>query len=251
MSAPTEPTDVTPPRRHRLRKTLIISGSVVGALIVLGVVLSAVLPPTPATTAASAPTATTSPVSSASRATATRAPAPTTVRTTALPPATTRPVTPPPVTLTGYGATVANWARTHTADSYFAAGSAYDPDSSLPRTAGRTTDKYVAVQPIGGRITDYTVNLPSASLAGAESAIAGEFPPDAHILWTQHVSGCVQVEYASATIHAAIGNTDVGDALVEFSDVVPGVAPSNQPTTFNDASVSDMPGAAPDPSASC
>ena len=71
------------------------------------------------------------------------------------------------------------------------------------------------------------------------------------ILWTQQAGTCVQVEYGSATLHSALGNTEVGDALVEYSDVVPGVAPSDNPTTFNDASVSDMPGAAPDPTAMC
>lgn len=255
MSEPTPLNDQppSPPRRHRLRKTLIITGSVVGGLIVLGTVLSVVLPPIPATTVASGPTATTSPAASTARTSSTTRPPATTVRTSTRPPVTTtRPaVSAPPVdNLTGFGATRDTWDRTHAEDHYFDGG-AYDPDPSLPHTGGRVTDKYVGVNGIAGYIGNYTVNLPSASLMGAESVIAHEFPPDVRILWTQHISGCVQVEYASATVHAALGSTDVGDALVEYSDLVPNAPIPTDPTTFNEALVSDTSGAAPDPTANC
>lgn len=252
-STPLNEQPSSPPRRHRLRKTLIISGSIVGGLIVLGTVLSVVLPPAPTNTAASGPTGTTSPASATSRTPSATRPAATTVRASTRPPATTthRAVSAPPVdNLTGFGATRDTWDRTHVEDHYFDGG-AYDPDPSLPQTDGRVTDKYVGVNGIAGYIGNYTVNLSSTSLTGAESVIAGEFPPDAHILWTQHISGCVQVEYASAAVHAALGSTDVGDALVEYSDVVAGAAPPASPTTFNDALVSDTSGAQPDPTSNC
>jgi hypothetical protein len=152
--------------------------------------------------------------------------------------------------LTGYGATVAEWNSHHTLDDVFAPGSVYDADPSLPQINGHTGAKYVAVQ-AAGRVTSYTINLHSAPLSSVESVVAGEFPSDAHVLWTAKKDTCVQVEYASAMVHAAMGNTQVGDAFVQYDDVQPDGSSALNPTEFNEAIVMDLPGAQPDPNFGC
>jgi hypothetical protein len=195
--------------------------------------------------------ATTTPAARPTTTTAQRTTAkaqPTTARlttTTPRPVTTSRQPAAPADTLTGYGATIAAWNAHHTADTYYDPGSAYDPDLALPRNAGRVWDKYVAVQPLGGRVTDYTVHLVPMSLANAQAILTAEFPADTRVLWTQHLSGCTQVEYTSPTLHTALGNTDTGDALVEYSNT------DSSSALVTEAMVSDMPGAQPDPSATC
>jgi hypothetical protein len=185
----------------------------------------------------SAPAATTATPNTATPVRATGRPATT----------TTHPAAPnvPADTLTGYGATVARWNATHHADPSYAGGSAYNPDPSLPPANGRTADTYVAVQPLGGRVTDYMMNMAATSLSGAETVVAHEFPADTHVLWTQPLAGCTIVEYASATVRGALGNTDTGDAQVVYASQQPGAS------TVDEATFSNIPGAAPDPAASC
>jgi hypothetical protein len=100
----------------------------------------------------------------------------------------------------------------------------------------------VGVNPLGGRVTNYTMNLTPRSLTDAETLMAHEFPPDTNILWTNKLAGCTQVEYASATLHTILGNADVGDVQAEFSGTG---------STVAQAFLSNLPGAVPDPSATC
>lgn len=217
------------------------------AVVVVGLIIDVAVGPhgQPSNTAAhTAPSATTS-----APAVTTIAPRPSTpVRATQRPATTTvHPAANAPAadTLTGYGATVARWNATHHADPSYAAGSAYNPDASLPEANGRTADTYVGVQPLGGRVTDYTLNMAATSLSGAETVVAHEFPTDTRVLWSQPLAGCTIVEYASPTVHAALGNTDTGDAQVVYASQQPGAS------TVNEATFSNIPGAAPDPAASC
>lgn len=243
-STPPPAEDATPPRRRPWWRRW---WAIAIAVVVVGLIIDVAVGPhtSPSSNAAPSAPSASSTLSSTARPT-TGAPAPTTaVRTTQRPAtATTRPA-PPADTLTGYGATVAAWDRTHRADPSYAAGSAYNPDPSLPPANGRTADQYVAVQPLGGRVTDYTRNLPATSVSGAETIIAGEFPADTRMLWTQPLTGCTIVEYASPTLHAALGDTDTGDVQVVYASQQTGVS------TVDEAMFSDQPGSAPDPAATC
>lgn len=212
------------------------------AVVVVGLIIDvAVGPHTSPSSNAAAPSASTS----APAPTTTTPAATTPVRTTQRPAtATTHPAAPVD-TLTGYGATVARWNATHKVDPSYTAGSAYNPDPSLPPANGRTADTYVAVQPLGGRVTDYTINMAATPLSGAETVVGREFPADTRLLWAQPLTGCTIVEYASPTLRAALGDTDTGDAQVVYA------SQAQSTSTVDEATVSDQPGAAPDPAASC
>lgn len=164
---------------------------------------------------------------------------------------TTTAAAPPADGITGYGATVDGWDSAHTEDHEFQAGAVYNSDPGLPQVNGHTGAKYTTVDPQGGRVTSYTVNFLPASLPSAESLITREFPTDTQVLWTQKFESCVQVEYSSPTLHKALGHTQPGDALVEFTDLQDDGADAANPTQFNQASMSDLPGAQPDPSSGC
>lgn len=236
--------------RRRLRRWLWISAGVVVVLFALAAVLGRNAPPQATNTAAQpTPTKTLVPTRNPTTSHPGATVRTTTVSTTTVRATTTNP--PPAPHLTGYGATIADWDSAHTPDPDFDAGSTYGADPSLPPVNGHTGAKYTAVQPLGGRVTDYYVNFLPISLAGAEQIISAEFPSDMRILWTSHVDTCVQVEYASTLVHAATGNTQVGDALVEYGDIQPDGSSAPSPTTFNQALISDLPGAQPDPSATC
>lgn len=238
-STPPPADDATPARRPWWRRWWAIAI----AVVIVGLIIDVAVGPHTTPSSNAAPSSSAAPTTSAAAPVAT-----TPVRTSTRPVSTTtRPAVPnPPAdTLTGYGATVAAWDRAHTADTNYAAGSAYDPDPSLPPANGRTADRYVAVQPLGGHVTDYMINFRATSLSGAESVVAREFPADARVLWTQPLAGCTIVEYASATVHAALGNTDAGDAQVVYASQQPGAS------TVDEATLTNTPGAAPDPAASC
>lgn len=233
-----------PPSRKRRNRIIALGavGAVVLASIIYGVITDSQKP----TPTAAQPTATTASTPPAAPTTATTAATSVPAQS---PPSSQAP--PPPVALTGYAATLDAWEATHKPDPDFAPGTVYNPDPSLPKVNGHTGAKYTTVFPLGGRVTNYTVNFAPTSLEGAQAIIAGELPPDAHILWTNRVGTCVQVEYGSATVHAALGNTEVGDALAEYSDVRPDGTSTPGPTRFNQVLLSNLPGAQPDPSASC
>lgn len=231
-----------PPPRDRRRRRIIALCAGGGAVLVASVIYGVI-------TDSQTPTPTAAPSTTAPASTQPAAPTTATTRPPAPPPSSQAP--PPPVALTGYAATLEAWEAAHKADPDFAPGTVYNADPSLPTVNGHTGAKYTTVQPLGGHVTNYTVNIAPASLAGAQAIIAAEFPPDTHILWTNRVGTCVQVEYASATIHTALGNTDVGDALAEYSDVRPDGTSAPGPTSFNQVLISNLPGAQPDPAASC
>lgn len=143
-------------------------------------------------------------------------------------------------TLTAYGATVAAWDGAHTPDTDYDPGTVYDPDPSLPSVYGNQGARYVSVQSIAGRVTNYTENLGALTLANAENVVGREFPADTKVLWSQRLTGCTQVELASPTLHRVLGDTGTGDVQVEYFGGSAGYA-----------TLANVPGAAPDPTASC
>lgn len=143
-------------------------------------------------------------------------------------------------TLTGYGATIEAWNRAHTPDTDLDPGTAYDPDPSLPQVYGNEGARYVSVQTIGGRVTNYTENLGALTLANAESVVGREFPADTRVLWSQQLTGCTQVELVSPTLHRVLGNTGTGDVQVEYFGGAAGYA-----------KLANQAGAKPNPMASC
>lgn len=143
-------------------------------------------------------------------------------------------------TLTGFGATVAAWNGAHTPDSDFDPGTAYNPDPTLPSMYGNEGARYVSVQTIGGRVTNYTENLGALTLANEESVVGREFPADTRVLWSQELTGCTQVELVSATLHRVLGNTGTGDVQVEYFGGSAGYA-----------MLANQADAKPDPTASC
>ena len=143
-----------------------------------------------------------------------------------------QPSTPPPAvaaqpTLTGIGATNAEWEANHDPDPNFAPGSAYDPDPSLVPTGGDPTfsSRYYSVTRIGGRIESYEMRFaPGTSISEAKGDTLAEFPNDAKVDWFQAVpatklaGACAQMQVSSATLANAVNALGKGLAgLVEFS----------------------------------
>jgi hypothetical protein len=142
----------------------------------------------------------------------------------------------PTNTLTGFGATQANWDKTHTPDNRATPGSSYDPGEGTS-DCSNFGDRYYAVM----GTSSYSMCFPSGqSLATTQSEVMQEFPSDTTILWQgKQTSGepdeCYQMEVHSATL--AEGGTD-GDAFVEFQTLNPSNTSGNieyQPSNVNDA----------------
>ena len=120
-------------------------------------------------------------------------------------------------TLTGFGATLAQWKNAHTLDLSVADRNAY-----LPQVAGSGgEDTWQVVTATGGRVTSYTLNVVPSSLKSAEERARQELPADARVLWT-HTFGdtCAQEQFWSATLAAALGD---GQVNVEFDNAVSGI----------------------------
>jgi hypothetical protein len=138
-------------------------------------------------------------------------------------PTTDATLPPPPAVpvITGYGAAVDAWNGAHSADPNFNPGSAYDPDPSLARDGDiQHDDKYYAVNPLGGFITDYSERFATGTtIAAARAAVLAEFPTDATTIWVAVKDSCAQEVVQSPTVGAALAaqGDPKGWALVEFS----------------------------------
>lgn len=118
-------------------------------------------------------------------------------------------------TLTGFGATLAQWNRAHKVDaSVPVKNSAYLPH--LPSHDGEDTWQVVTVS--AGRIISYTLNVPPMSLRAAEARARLELPADARKLWSHTFGGtCSQEQFQSAKLAAVLGD---GQVNVEFDNAV-------------------------------
>jgi hypothetical protein len=127
------------------------------------------------------------------------------------------PKTTPGRTLTGFGATIAQWKAAHKLDASVPARNAY-----LPHVDGSGEDTWQIVTAADGRITSYTLNLAPSSLRAAEARARQELPADTRVLWKRTVPGtCAQEQFASATLAAALGD---GQVNVEFDNASTGRA---------------------------
>jgi hypothetical protein len=148
---------------------------------------------------------------------------------TAQPPPTPRPSS----TITGFGATVADWNASHIADADFAPGSVYNADPTLPSIDGHTGARYVTVRGSNGRITNYSMNLHAEPIAAARADVIREVPPDATVLWAQARDTCYQEVVTSATLAKALGSVQFGDTnggvFFEFSTSKSGVLSAYDP----------------------
>ena len=160
-------------------------------------------------------------------------PAPTLAITSAPPPS------PETLAITGFGATDADWAGAHTQDTNYAAGSAYDPDPSLPQVNGRMADVYYGVDHSNGRVTGYEMRLHlRTGISAAKRVALHEFPSDTRIAWYQVVGAeCVQMEVASPTLGQALSSEgdSQGLALVEFGTLAADGSSGFDPSNVNDA----------------
>jgi hypothetical protein len=133
------------------------------------------------------------------------------------PAAATRTTTAPTsgITLTGFGATVAQWRAAHKLDGSVPADNAY-----LPHIDREDTWQLVTVA--GSRIISYTLNVAPSSLGAARARARQEMPADARALWTRIVPGtCAQEQFSSATLTAVLGD---GQVNVEFDNATSGKA---------------------------
>jgi hypothetical protein len=143
--------------------------------------------------------------------------------------------------VTGYGATEAASNSRHTPDHDFAAGSVYDPDSSLPGINGHIGAVYVLVTVQDSRVLSYAMNLlAGTTLSKAVGIARAQFPPGTRLLWTARKGKCAQAQFASATLGHVLAAPRIGDpsgrVLVEFEDIAASGSDVSSPRTFNSAS---------------
>ena len=123
----------------------------------------------------------------------------------------------------GYGSTEAAWNATHAADNSFAPGSAYDSDPSLPEVEGHADARYSDVQREGGRIVAYRYHFPATTIAAAKASLLhGQFPTDAHQVWSAVKLTCALTLIRSDTLirqlhEAQAGGHHAGETVVEFT----------------------------------
>ena len=138
--------------------------------------------------------------------------------------------------LTGFGATIQEWNKTHTAAKDFTSDSAYNPE---PNSAGGCNGvEYCSMQ----GTTYYEMSWPNGqSQAVSQAIVMKEFPADTTIVWQQKMTAdapnaCYDLEVHSATLAQAQG-TD-GDATVEFQTFDPNNSTGNieyDPSNVNQA----------------
>ena len=108
----------------------------------------------------------------------------------------------------GYGSTEAAWNATHAADNNFAPGSAYDSDPSLPGVEGHVAYRY---------------HFPATTIAAAKASLLhGQFPTDAHQVWSAVKLTCALTLIRSDTLirqlhEAQAGGHHAGETVVEFT----------------------------------
>jgi hypothetical protein len=124
--------------------------------------------------------------------------------------------------LTGFGATLADWNAHHRADHEFAPGSVYDGDPNIPQINGHTGARYVTVQVTAGRVLNYQRNFPAHTrTAGGIVLARQELPVDAVVMWQQQKDTCYQLGYRSAVLGQALADPRIGDpagtVMVELS----------------------------------
>ena len=101
-------------------------------------------------------------------------------------------------TVTGFGATNAEWNATHVADKSCAPCSNYNPDPALAKAVG---DKYSAVLRTDGHVSDYIYSFVNQSFEAAKAnVLRTQFPSDAKVVWFRHTPKCVQMLVKSAAI---------------------------------------------------
>lgn len=159
---------------------------------------------------------------------------------TPTPTATTVPTASARPAIIGFGATDASWNAHHTADSDFAPGAAYDPDTNLPKINGHTGARYVATNHSNGRVLGYMMNLmPGTAVDGAKASVLQEFPSDALVMWFAVKDSCAQLEVKSAILGAVLSDPKIGDpdgmALVELDTVHSDGSASYDPNNINEA----------------
>lgn len=120
--------------------------------------------------------------------------------------------------VTGFGATMAAWNATHTADRRYAPDAVYNPDASLTPTG----DEYTALLHSDGHVLGYEYHFPNQAISAARvRVIRSQFPSDAHVVWFATKGTCAQMYVQSPTLGRALASHSIGDpvggVMVEFS----------------------------------
>jgi hypothetical protein len=126
--------------------------------------------------------------------------------------------------VTEFGATDDVWNSHHKPAPGQKAGSAYDPDPSLPPLNGQVAPRYTFVVHDRGRIIQLVRQLPTGTAIDQARGFAmEELPSDANVLWFAVKDTCAQMETQSPALAQALSaNGDGGGfALVEFTTIEP------------------------------
>ncbi|MBV8162496.1 MAG: hypothetical protein JO265_16380 [Acidimicrobiia bacterium] len=148
----------------------------------------------------------------------------TTATTDGAHPSSTDTTTPASAPVTEFGATDQVWDSRHKPAPGLKAGTAYDPDPSLPPLNGQVAPRYTFVVHDKGRVVQLVEELPAGTAIDQARGFAmQELPSDATVLWFAVKDTCAQLEAQSTALAQALpANGDgAGFALVEFTTVEP------------------------------
>jgi hypothetical protein len=154
-----------------------------------------------------------------------------------------------PNTVTGLGATTAEWDSTHTADTKFSPGIVYDADSSVSTGA-----EYSAVVHQNGHILQYSYSFANTPVAKAKTRVLeSQFPSGARIVWFLSKPACAQMLVKSTTLGKELGVKSVGDATgTAFVEFLSGATDNSyNPASVNEASLQSYPQVGPGRSPGC
>jgi len=124
------------------------------------------------------------------------------------------------VSLTGFGATEAEWRASHMAatDPGLPSGCCWDPDPTLPRDPSTAVSgyRYTGVQRMSGRVVQYVHNFHrSMNQAQAlDEVLRLDFPADTRRVWSKKLDACAIHQVQSATVGQALSSK--GGALIRF-----------------------------------
>ena len=136
--------------------------------------------------------------------------------------------------VTGFGATLMEWNKSHVADTRFAANTAYNPDQNLPDQ--RYNDRYILISR-SGRVLSYEMRLAgSPNIDTAKGAALNELPPDATVVWFSKKDQCAQMEVQSKTLGMVLSDSEnkQGAALIEFQTMMADGKDAYSQTNNND-----------------
>jgi hypothetical protein len=112
-------------------------------------------------------------------------------------------------TLSALGMTFLDWNGVHKVAPGYPAGTAYDPDPTLPPSGGAVGARYTKLVVTDNLVLSFRVNFVGGSTMGTTNlAVTRILPTDANLINTQILATCAIRQFNSPTLGRAIGSAN-------------------------------------------